>query len=121
MSTPLPLRVTLVLAVASMSTAVAIPASASPAAWTTGYPDATLVANMASPDGSKVFATGFTGGGSTQKFLTIGYNATTGEQLGSELEKKGTVKVTSVQEKYGKAKCDAPVKGMKVGDIVKAQ
>lgn len=45
---------------------------------------------------------------------------TTGEQLGSELEKKGTVKVTSVQEKYGKAKTDAPVKGLKIGDIVKA-
>ena len=45
---------------------------------------------------------------------------TTGEQLGAELEKKGTVKVTSVQEKYGKAKLEKAMSGIKVGDIVKA-
>lgn len=46
---------------------------------------------------------------------------TTGEQLGAEVTKKGTVKVTSVQEKYAKAKSDSPIPGTKVGDIVKAQ
>ena len=45
----------------------------------------------------------------------------TGEQLGSELEKKGTVKVTKVEEKYAKAKSDSSLKGVKAGDIVKAQ
>ena len=45
----------------------------------------------------------------------------TGEQLGSELEKKGAVKVVKVEEKYAKAKSDAPLKGVKAGDIVKAQ
>jgi WD40 repeat protein len=80
-SAPLPFRTALVLAVAIVSIAVAVPASASTAVWVNGYPDATLVANVASPDGSKVFTTGFTGSGSTQKFLTIGYNAVTGEQL----------------------------------------
>ena len=46
---------------------------------------------------------------------------TTGEQLGSELEKKGSVKVTKVEEKYAKAKADGSLKGIKPGDIVKAQ
>ena len=46
---------------------------------------------------------------------------TTGEQLGSELEKKGTVKVTKVEEKYAKAHSDGSLKGIKAGDIVKAQ
>jgi curli biogenesis system outer membrane secretion channel CsgG len=46
---------------------------------------------------------------------------TTGEQLGSELEKKGTVKVTKVEEKYAKAKSDGSLSGIKAGDIVKAQ
>jgi len=46
---------------------------------------------------------------------------TTGEQLGAEVTKKGVVKVTSVQEKYAKAKPDAPIAGVKVGDIIKAQ
>ncbi len=45
----------------------------------------------------------------------------TGEQLGSELEKKGTIKVTKVEEKYAKAHSDAPLKDIKAGDIVKAQ
>jgi curli biogenesis system outer membrane secretion channel CsgG len=45
---------------------------------------------------------------------------TTGEQLGSELTKKGAIKVTSVEEKYAKAKSDSPLKDIKVGDIVKA-
>jgi len=45
----------------------------------------------------------------------------TGEQLGSEVEKKGTVKVVKVEEKYAKAKSDGPLKGVKAGDIVKAQ
>jgi curli biogenesis system outer membrane secretion channel CsgG len=45
----------------------------------------------------------------------------TGEQLGSELEKKGTVKVTKVEEKYAKAKSDGSLKGVRAGDIVKAQ
>jgi len=45
----------------------------------------------------------------------------TGEQLGSELEKKGSVKVTKVEEKYAKAKADGSLKGIKAGDIVKAQ
>jgi curli biogenesis system outer membrane secretion channel CsgG len=46
---------------------------------------------------------------------------TTGEQLGSELEKKGTVKVTKVEEKYAKAHSDGSLKGIKAGDIVKGQ
>jgi curli biogenesis system outer membrane secretion channel CsgG len=46
---------------------------------------------------------------------------TTGEQLGSELEKKGTIKVTKVEEKYAKAKADNPISGLKAGDIVKGQ
>jgi curli biogenesis system outer membrane secretion channel CsgG len=45
----------------------------------------------------------------------------TGEQLGSELEKKGTVKVTKVEEKYAKAKADGSLKDIKAGDIVRAQ
>jgi curli biogenesis system outer membrane secretion channel CsgG len=45
----------------------------------------------------------------------------TGEQLGSELEKKGTVKVTKVEEKYAKAKSDVSLAGIKAGDIVRAQ
>jgi hypothetical protein len=45
---------------------------------------------------------------------------TTGEQLGSELTKKGAVKVTTVEEKYAKAKSDVPIKDVKVGDIIKA-
>jgi len=45
----------------------------------------------------------------------------TGEQLGSELTKKGSVKVTSVEEKYAKAKSETPLKDIKAGDIVKAQ
>ena len=45
----------------------------------------------------------------------------TGEQLGSELEKKGTVKVTKVEEKYAKAHSDASLQGIKAGDVVKAQ
>jgi curli biogenesis system outer membrane secretion channel CsgG len=45
----------------------------------------------------------------------------TGEQLGSELDKKGTVKVTKVEEKYAKAKSDASLAGIKAGDIVRAQ
>ena len=45
----------------------------------------------------------------------------TGEQLGSEMEKKGTVKVVKVEEKYAKAKSESPLKGVKAGDIVKAQ
>lgn len=46
---------------------------------------------------------------------------TTGEQLGSETTKKGTVKIVEVKEKYAKAKSDGPLTGIKVGDIVKAQ
>ena len=46
---------------------------------------------------------------------------TTGEQLGSELEKKGSVKVTKVEEKYAKAHSDGSLKGIKAGDIVKGQ
>jgi curli biogenesis system outer membrane secretion channel CsgG len=46
---------------------------------------------------------------------------TTGEQLGSEVEKKGTVKVVKVEEKYAKAKADGSLAGIKVGDIVRAQ
>jgi curli biogenesis system outer membrane secretion channel CsgG len=45
----------------------------------------------------------------------------TGEQLGTELEKKGTVKVTKVEEKYAKAKTDGSLKDIKAGDIVRAQ
>jgi curli biogenesis system outer membrane secretion channel CsgG len=45
----------------------------------------------------------------------------TGEQLGSELEKKGTIKVTKVEEKYAKAHSDGSLQGIKAGDIVKAQ
>lgn len=46
---------------------------------------------------------------------------TTGEQLGSELTKKGTVKVVDVKEKYAKAKSDGSLTGIKAGDIVRAQ
>ncbi len=45
----------------------------------------------------------------------------TGEQLGTELEKKGTVKVYKVEEKYAKAKSDGSLKDIKAGDIVRAQ
>lgn len=45
----------------------------------------------------------------------------TGEQLGTELEKKGSITVTKVEEKYAKAKSEAALKGIKAGDIVKAQ
>jgi curli biogenesis system outer membrane secretion channel CsgG len=45
----------------------------------------------------------------------------TGEQLGTELEKKGSVKVTKVEEKYAKAKTDGSLKDIKAGDIVRAQ
>ncbi len=45
----------------------------------------------------------------------------TGEQLGAELTKKGTIKVTKVEEKYAKATSDTPIAGVKVGDMVRAQ
>jgi curli biogenesis system outer membrane secretion channel CsgG len=45
----------------------------------------------------------------------------TGEQLGTELEQRGSVKVTKVEEKYAKAKSDGSLKDIKVGDIVRAQ
>jgi hypothetical protein len=46
---------------------------------------------------------------------------TTGEQLGSELTKKGTVKVTKVEEKYAVADSDTPLTDIKAGDMVRAQ
>ena len=45
----------------------------------------------------------------------------TGEQLGTELAKKGLVKVTHCEEKYAKAASEKPLIGIKVGDIVKIQ
>jgi len=45
---------------------------------------------------------------------------TTGEQLGAEVTKKGTVKVTKVEEKYAYSKSDVPLTGIKVGDMVRA-
>jgi curli biogenesis system outer membrane secretion channel CsgG len=45
----------------------------------------------------------------------------TGEQLGAEVDKKGMVKVVKVEEKYAKAKPDAPLAGIKAGDMVRAQ
>jgi curli biogenesis system outer membrane secretion channel CsgG len=45
----------------------------------------------------------------------------TGEKLGSEEEAKGTVRVTKVEDKFCKAKSDAPLTGVKVGDIVRAK
>lgn len=45
----------------------------------------------------------------------------TGEQLGAEVTKKGTVKVTKVEEKYAVAKSDTPLDGIKTGDMVRAQ
>ena len=45
----------------------------------------------------------------------------TGEQLGTEMARKGLIKVTHVEEKYAKAKSDFPLAGIKAGDIVKAQ
>jgi len=45
----------------------------------------------------------------------------TGEQLGAEQKKLGTVKVYEVQEKFAKAKADAAITGLKAGDIVKSQ
>ncbi|MEI6647128.1 MAG: CsgG/HfaB family protein [bacterium] len=45
----------------------------------------------------------------------------TGDQLGTELAKKGSIKVTHIEEKYAKAKSEAPLAGIKVGDMVKAQ
>jgi curli biogenesis system outer membrane secretion channel CsgG len=45
----------------------------------------------------------------------------TGEQLGAEVEKKGTIKVTKVEEKYAKATSDGSLKGIKAGDVVRAQ
>jgi curli biogenesis system outer membrane secretion channel CsgG len=46
---------------------------------------------------------------------------TTGEQLGADMTKKGSVKVFKVEEKYAVAKSDAPLTGVKAGDIVKVQ
>ncbi|HEY5040671.1 MAG TPA: CsgG/HfaB family protein [Verrucomicrobiae bacterium] len=45
---------------------------------------------------------------------------TTGEQLGAEVTKKGTIKVTKVEEKYAAAKSDTPLTGIKTGDMVRA-
>jgi hypothetical protein len=45
----------------------------------------------------------------------------TGEKLGQEEKKLGTVKVTDVQEKFAKAKPDGELKGVKAGDAVRAQ
>ena len=45
----------------------------------------------------------------------------TGEQLGAEVEKKGIVKVTKVEEKYAKALAAGSLKGIKAGDVVRAQ
>jgi curli biogenesis system outer membrane secretion channel CsgG len=62
--------------------------------------------------------------GDTFTVYSVGENLVdpaTGEQLGAELEKKGSVKVTKVEEKYAKAKSDASLKGIKAGDIVRAQ
>jgi hypothetical protein len=57
------------------------PASAVSAQWATQFPGAHLVANAASPDGSTVFATGWIGVVATRTFLTIAYDADTGQQL----------------------------------------
>lgn len=45
----------------------------------------------------------------------------TGEQLGSDVTKKGTLKIYEVQEKFGKAKTDGKIEGLKVGDLIRSQ
>ncbi len=82
MSTPHSFRIALiVLAASTLLATIASPAIAASAQWATQYPGANLVANAASPDGSAVFATGWIGVGDARTFLTIAYDADTGEQL----------------------------------------
>ena len=45
----------------------------------------------------------------------------TGEQLGAEETKKGTVKVFQVEEKFAKAKADGKLEGVKAGDIIRSK
>lgn len=82
MSTPrsFPLAFTVVAAATLLGTLVS-PAVASPAKWATPYPGGHLVANAASPDGSTVFAAGWIGAYDARTFLTIAYDADSGEQL----------------------------------------
>jgi putative pyrroloquinoline-quinone binding quinoprotein len=71
--------------VAAISTTLlglsALPSSAASVGWATSYPGGHLIANAASPDGSTVFATGWIGVGDARTFLTIAYDAATGQQL----------------------------------------
>jgi hypothetical protein len=82
-STPRLFRIAFTVAAASITLLGAIVprASAASVLWATPYPGANLVANAASPDGSTVFATGWIGAYDTRTFLTIAYDAGTGEQL----------------------------------------
>ena len=43
----------------------------------------------------------------------------TGELLGSEEERIGTVKIFEVKEKYSKAKIEGGASGIKKGDIIR--
>jgi WD40 repeat protein len=81
-STPRSFRIAfIVVAASALLGATVSPAAAAPAPWATLYPGGHLVANAASPDGSTVFATGWIGAYDTRTFLTIAYDADTGEQL----------------------------------------
>ena len=82
MSTPRSFRIGfIVVAVSTLLGTIVSPASASSAQWATPHPGAHLVANAASPDGSTVFATGWIGAYDARTFLTIAYDADTGQQL----------------------------------------
>ena len=70
-----------VVAAATLLGTLVSPAVAAPAKWATPYPGGHLVANAASPDGSTVFATGWIGAYDARTFLTIAYDAGTGERL----------------------------------------
>jgi len=62
--------------------------------------------------------------GDTFTLYSVGENLVdpdTGEQLGSELTKKGSVTVTKVEEKYAVAHSDASLAGIKAGDLVRSQ
>ena len=82
MSTPRSFRLAFtVVAAATLLGTLVSPAVAAPAKWATPYPGGHLVANAASPDGSTVFATGWIGAYDARTFLTIAYDAGTGERL----------------------------------------
>jgi WD40 repeat protein len=81
-STTRSFRIAFTVVAASMLLGTIVsPATAAPAQWATSYPGAHLVANAARSDGSTVFATGWIGAYDARTFLTIAYDADTGQQL----------------------------------------